>query len=125
VTPIECRRRKSPMLEFLNNLWELGTDEPSRQRVIIPARQATYAGGIYSLESILCFIKILKIRALKNVGSPRDERTKRVDEWKRLQRLGMQRTGGSEDQCYKSITAPVKKKYSSSTPREWIIGTVA
>ncbi len=74
--PRECRRRKSPVLEFLNNLWELGTEEPSRNKLIIPARQATYAGGIDSLESILGFIKSLKIRALKNVGSPRDERTR-------------------------------------------------
>jgi hypothetical protein len=38
-------------LEFLNNLWGLG--EPSRNRVVVPAGQATQPGGIGSLESIL------------------------------------------------------------------------
>jgi hypothetical protein len=37
-------------LEFLNSLWGLGTEE--EYRVIVPARQATWAGGIHSLESI-------------------------------------------------------------------------
>ncbi len=39
------------MLEFLNNLHVLGL-EPSRNRVVVPARQATYAAGIDSWESI-------------------------------------------------------------------------
>ncbi len=50
-----------PVLEFLNNLWGLGT---SRNRVVVPARQATQLGGIGSLESILWLLKSLKIRAL-------------------------------------------------------------
>ncbi len=33
------------MLEFLNNLWGLGT---STNRFVIPARQATQPGGIGS-----------------------------------------------------------------------------
>ncbi len=36
--------------------------EPSRSRVIVPARQATYTGGIDSLESIPGLLKRLKIR---------------------------------------------------------------
>ena len=35
-------------------------------RVIIPARQATYAGGIDSFASILALLKSLKILALEN-----------------------------------------------------------
>jgi hypothetical protein len=38
------------VLEFLNNLWWL---RPSRNRVVVLARQATYAVGIDSLESII------------------------------------------------------------------------
>jgi hypothetical protein len=38
--------------------------EPSRNRVTVPARQATFAGGIGSLESIPGLHKSLKIRAL-------------------------------------------------------------
>ncbi len=38
------------MLEFSNNLCG---EEPSRNRVVVPARQATQPGGIGSLESIL------------------------------------------------------------------------
>jgi hypothetical protein len=35
--------------------------------VVVPARQATYAGGIDSFfESILALLKSLKIRALEN-----------------------------------------------------------
>jgi hypothetical protein len=49
-----------PVLEFFNNLWVL---EPSRNRVVVPAPQATHPGGIGSLESILGLIKSLKIRA--------------------------------------------------------------
>ncbi len=50
------------MLEFLNNPWGLGTDY--RNRVVVPASQATQPGGIGSLESILGLLKSLKIRAL-------------------------------------------------------------
>jgi len=49
--------QKWSVLEFLNNL-------PSRNRVIVPARQATQPGGIGSLESILGLLKSLKIWAL-------------------------------------------------------------
>ncbi len=34
--------------------------------VVLPARQATYAGGIDSFESILALLESLKIRALEN-----------------------------------------------------------
>ncbi len=34
--------------------------------VVVPARQATYAGGINSFESILALLKSLKILALEN-----------------------------------------------------------
>jgi hypothetical protein len=42
--------------------------EPStgRNRVFIPSRQATQAGEIGSLESILVLLKSLKIRALQS-----------------------------------------------------------
>ncbi len=47
--------------------WNLrttyGGKEPSRNRVVVPARQATKAGGIVSLESIPGLHKSLKIRA--------------------------------------------------------------
>jgi hypothetical protein len=33
----------------------------ARKRVVVPARQATYVGGINSLESIPEFLKTLKI----------------------------------------------------------------
>ncbi len=49
------------MLEFFNNLWGLGT---SSNRVVLTVRQATFAGGIHSLESIPGLHKRLKIRAL-------------------------------------------------------------
>ncbi len=48
------------MLEFYNNLWGIG---PSRNRVVVLASQATYPGGIVSLESIPGLQKSLKIRA--------------------------------------------------------------
>jgi hypothetical protein len=48
------------VVEFLNNLWGLG--EPSRNRVVVPARQATQPGGIGSLGLILGLLKSLKIR---------------------------------------------------------------
>jgi hypothetical protein len=38
--------------------------EPSRNRVVVPARQATQPGGIGSLESILELLQSFKIRAL-------------------------------------------------------------
>ncbi len=38
--------------------------EPSRNKVVVPARQATQPGGIGSLESILGLLESLKIRAL-------------------------------------------------------------
>ena len=37
--------------------------------VVVPARQATYAGGIDSCESILALLKSLKIRALENLSA--------------------------------------------------------
>ncbi len=46
------------VLEFLNNY---GGQEPSRKRVLVPARQATEAGGIDSLESISGLHRSLKI----------------------------------------------------------------
>jgi hypothetical protein len=36
---------------------------PSRNRVVVPDRQAAYAGGIDLLESTLPILKSLKIRA--------------------------------------------------------------
>jgi hypothetical protein len=50
-------------LEFLNNLWGL-YEEPRRNRVIVPARQATWARAIHSLESIPGLHK-----RFKNTGS--------------------------------------------------------
>jgi hypothetical protein len=47
------------VLEFLNNVWGLGTD-----RVIVKARQATLPGGDDSLESIPGRLKRVQIRAL-------------------------------------------------------------
>ncbi len=41
-----------------------GGQEPRRNRVIVPARQATQAGGIHSLESIPGPNKHFKVRAL-------------------------------------------------------------
>ncbi len=52
------------MLEFLNNLkLTYGGEEPSRNRVVVTARQVTQPGGIGSLESILGLLKSLKIWA--------------------------------------------------------------
>ncbi len=45
------------VLKFLNNLWG---KEPSRNRVVVLARQATKTGGISSLDSILGLFKSLK-----------------------------------------------------------------
>jgi hypothetical protein len=53
------RQFYSSVLEFLNSLWER-----NKNRVAVPARQATKPGGIGSLESILGLLKSLKIRAL-------------------------------------------------------------
>jgi hypothetical protein len=54
------------VLEFLNNLWAIGTED--RNRVVVPTRQATHystqPGGIGSLKSILGLLKSLKIWAL-------------------------------------------------------------
>jgi hypothetical protein len=41
----------------------MGAREPSRNRVVVPARQATQRGGIGSLELILGLLNSLKIRA--------------------------------------------------------------
>ncbi len=50
------------MLEFSNNLLGL-IKEPSRNRVVVAARQATKPSGIGYLESILGFltVSLLKI----------------------------------------------------------------
>jgi hypothetical protein len=42
--------------------------EPSRNRVVVPARQATQPGGIGSLKSILGLLKSLKIQAFISNG---------------------------------------------------------
>jgi hypothetical protein len=55
-------RSDSPELEILKNLWGLGIKY--RNKVIVPARQARWAGGIHSLDSILGLHERLKIRAL-------------------------------------------------------------
>ncbi len=47
-------------LEFLNSLWGLGTEQ---EQGIVPAHQASQAGGIHSLKSIIPS-KSLKMRAL-------------------------------------------------------------
>jgi hypothetical protein len=47
----------------------MGAVEPSRNRVILPARQATKAGGIDSLESIPGLLKSLKTGLLTHVES--------------------------------------------------------
>ncbi len=51
------------MLEFLNNLWLLGTEKEKGCRT---GPQATCAGRIDSLESILGLLKSFDIRAQKN-----------------------------------------------------------
>ncbi len=43
----------------------MGDKEQSRNRVVVPACQATQAGGNDSVESILGLLNSLKIRALK------------------------------------------------------------
>jgi hypothetical protein len=48
--------------------------EPSRNRAVVPARQATLAGGIDSLEPILELLKSLKIRALGSIECTVDQR---------------------------------------------------
>jgi hypothetical protein len=41
--PVTCRTQS--VLEFLTDLWGLGTKQPSRNRVVVPARQATHSLG--------------------------------------------------------------------------------
>jgi hypothetical protein len=41
----------------------MGAIGPSRNRVVVPTRQSTYADGIDFLESILGLLKSLNIRA--------------------------------------------------------------
>ncbi len=60
-------------LEFLNAV--LGGQEPSRNGIIVPARQATQAGEIHSLESIPGLHKRLKIRALLQLQGGEHTRT--------------------------------------------------
>jgi hypothetical protein len=45
----------------------MGAKEPSRNRVVVPARKAPHTDGIGSLESILGLHKSLKIRAQVSV----------------------------------------------------------
>jgi hypothetical protein len=45
------------VLEILYNLWG---QEPSWNRLVVPAREATQSGGIGSLESILGLLQSLK-----------------------------------------------------------------
>jgi hypothetical protein len=52
----------------------MGAKEPSRNRVFVPARQATQSGGIGSLESILGLLKSLKIRAQESGGKGKERR---------------------------------------------------
>ncbi len=61
--PLNCIQKKGreSWAGILNNLWEL---EPSRNRVVVPDRQATQPGGIGALESILRLLKSLKISGL-------------------------------------------------------------
>ncbi len=54
-------REKNPVLEFLNNLWGLGTEYEKGCRT---GTSGTQPGGIGSLEPILGLLKSLKIRAL-------------------------------------------------------------
>ena len=52
----------------------------SRNSVVVPARQATQAGGIDSLESIPGLLKSLKIRALRNKLEKADKEFNRKKE---------------------------------------------
>ncbi len=62
-------------MEFLNDLWGLG---PSWNRIVVPARPATQAGGIGSLESIPGILNSLKIRALNiSVNDSRNSELKK------------------------------------------------
>ena len=66
------------VLEFRTNLWG---QEPSRNRVVVPARQVTQADGIESLKSIPGLLKSLiippleqerrKIRLIENIAKCR------------------------------------------------------
>ncbi len=60
------KNRSYTVLEFSNNLWGLGTEQEQGYRLIVPARQATQAGGIDSLDSIPGLLTSLKILALYN-----------------------------------------------------------
>jgi hypothetical protein len=51
------------VLALYNNLW--GTRNRAGYRVVVPARQATQAGGNDSVESILGLLNSLKIGTLK------------------------------------------------------------
>ncbi len=55
--PIYVGILQSTVLEFLNNLWGLGTE---KEKGCLPARLATYTGVIHSLESIPGLLKNLK-----------------------------------------------------------------
>ncbi len=61
-----------PVLEF-GTIY--GGLEPSRNRVVVPARQAMQPFGIGSLESILGILKSLKIRALETCTAWKRELT--------------------------------------------------
>ncbi len=58
---------------ILNNLWGLGPEQEQGGRT---GPQATQAGGIDPLESILGFLKSLKIRA-QAVKKRREEQSKK------------------------------------------------
>jgi hypothetical protein len=67
-TPVPLLEKKI-LGEFSNNGQDTATvsyggQEPSRNRVVVPARQATQPGGVGSLELILGLLKSLKIWAL-------------------------------------------------------------
>ncbi len=48
----------------------MGARHPSRNRLVVPARQVAQPGGIGSLESSLGLLKSLKIRALDTPPPP-------------------------------------------------------
>jgi hypothetical protein len=52
----------------------MGGKEPSSNRVVVPARQATQAGGLDTLESIPGFFKSLKIAPLDVVSRRLEEK---------------------------------------------------
>jgi hypothetical protein len=55
----------------------MGGQEPNRNRVVAPARQATQPDGIGSLESIIGLLKSLKIRD-KELGALTKELASRI-----------------------------------------------